>query len=192
MKFSTVYMDPPWAETGGGVITRGAQAHYPVMSTHDIHAVISTATEWRQVADDAHLYMWVTNNFLDAGLRLIKDLDFRPVTNIVWVKSRSPEDVPLEQVKLQTGLGQYFRGSHELLIFAVRGKGLDVRTAARDIGSVVIAPRGKHSAKPHVFYDLIEARSQGPYLEMFARNGRAGWTSWGNQAPEQAALPGVA
>jgi N6-adenosine-specific RNA methylase IME4 len=43
--------------------------------------------------------------------------------------------------------------------------------------------RGAHSAKPPEFYELIEARSNGPYLEMFARNGRDGWASWGNEAP---------
>ena len=41
----------------------------------------------------------------------------------------------------------------------------------------------KHSAKPAEFYDLIESRSNGEYLEMFARSGRENWTSWGDEAP---------
>ncbi len=63
-------------------------------------------------------------------------------------------------------------------------------TDRRDVPSVVFAPHvlknGKrvHSAKPDAFYDLVEARSKGPYLEMFARRGRPGWTSWGDEAPD--------
>lgn len=176
--FRTVYMDPCWNERGGG--SRGAQEHYPLLSTRSIHALIKLAPEWRQVADDAHLYMWATNNFLRDALRLMGDLDFAYVTNIAWVKSNDGAEVPLEDITLQQGLGQYFRGSHELLLFGVRGHGYDVRTEARNIPSVIVAPRDEHSAKPHPLYDLIEARSEGPFLEMFARNTREGWTSWGN------------
>ena len=180
-RFRVLYLDPPWLERGSGVIPRGAQRHYPVMSTRDIHSTVTLAREFQELHDDAHCYMWVTNTFLGDGLRLLGDLNFRYVTNMAWVKSRDGEDVPLEELKLQQGLGQYFRGSHELLLFGVRGHGYEVRTDARDMGSVVVAPRTEHSAKPHTVYDIIERRSHGPYLEMFARNGRNGWTSWGNE-----------
>lgn len=41
------------------------------------------------------------------------------------------------------------------------------------------APRGAHSAKPGIFGDLVEKVSPGPYLELFARQPRLGWDSWG-------------
>lgn len=47
--------------------------------------------------------------------------------------------------------------------------------------SVIHAPRRRHSEKPLEFYDLFETVSPGPYLELFARNAREGWTSWGNE-----------
>lgn len=58
-----------------------------------------------------------------------------------------------------------------------------LRTARRDLDGVVDAPRRGHSVKPREAIKLIEARSLGPYLEMFARERRPGWDCWGNEAP---------
>lgn len=178
--FNTVSLDPPWPEHGGGKIKRGADRHYPLVPIKDMYAVISMAEPWPLIARDSHMYMWVTNNYLPDGIVLMRALGFRYVTNIAWIKDRA-------------GLGQYFRGQHELILFGVRGAGIDIRTARRDLttvldettlneGGYVKAPRGQHSAKPTCFHELIEARSPGPYLEMFARSQREGWTSWGNEA----------
>lgn len=175
-RFGAILCDPPWAEHGGGKCKRGADRHYPLLPTRDIPRVMLMAPEWRP-ADDSHLYMWVTNNFLPDGLWCMGQLGFRYVTNLCWVKDRA-------------GLGQYWRGQHELMLFGVRGSGLEARTDRRDLTTVVDepslygAPRGQHSAKPELFHDLIEQRSRGPYLEMFARQPRVGWTLWGNQAPQ--------
>ena len=85
------------------------------------------------------------------------------------------------------GLGQYFRGCHELLLFATIGSGKKVskpgtfRTDALVGAPRAIGANGKpvHSAKPEASYKMIEERSKGPYLDMFARNPRDGWTVWG-------------
>ena len=177
--FATVIMDPPWSERGGGVCKRGADRHYPLMHVRDIYRTIVTAEPWLHVAANAHLYMWATNNFLPQALMLMGDLSFRYVTNLAWVKGEERG----AHVDLQSGLGQYFRGQHELLLFGVRGDGYAVRTDRRNIGSVVLDRRTVHSRKPRSIYDLVEARSRGPYLEMFARTARDGWTAWGNEAP---------
>jgi len=174
-KFRTIYMDPCWAEVGGGKIKRGADKHYPILKTADIPDIIKNSGLW-DVEENAHLYMWCTNNFLKDGLWLMEQLDFRYITNLVWLKEKM-------------GIGQYFRGKHELCLFGVRGKGLDesICSDARDIPSGYLLPHEKedgkivHSRKPHSFYELIEKRSKGPYLEMFARNTRNLWTSWGNE-----------
>lgn len=169
-------VDPPWPEHGGGKIKRGADRHYPLVPVADMLAVVSLSSAWTP-AEDAHLYLWVTNNYLPAGLRLMADLGFRYVTNLCWVKSRS-------------GLGQYFRGQHELLLFGVRGRGIDLRSDRRDLSTVIDspleegafgAPRTRHSAKPGLFHELVEARSPGPYQEIFARSERPGWRCWGNE-----------
>jgi N6-adenosine-specific RNA methylase IME4 len=170
--YSTIVADPPWMERGGGAIKRGADRHYPLLHEDEILSTILQAPVWRP-DDNAHLYLWVTNNFLPSGLRIMDGLGFRYVTNVVWVKDRP-------------GLGQYFRGQHELLLFGVRKRAPKPtvhRTDRKDLKSAVFAPRERHSAKPPYSYDLIEARSKGPYLELFARRSRPGWDVWGNEAP---------
>jgi N6-adenosine-specific RNA methylase IME4 len=117
MMYSTILMDPPWNETGGGKIKRGADKHYPLVKTPDLPRVIMQSPEWRP-ANDCHLYMWATNTFLADAIWLMGTLGFKYKTNVVWTKDR-------------IGLGQYFRGQHELLLFGVRGKGYNVKTDDR-------------------------------------------------------------
>lgn len=172
-RFNTVLMDPPWLERGGGKIKRGADRHYPLMKAKDMPDLITGTEEWSQVSTEAaHLWMWVTNNFLRDGLWLMDALGFRYITNVAWVKMRN--------AKLQIGLGQYLRGSHELLLFGRRGSTMK---PAKAPPSVIIAERTRHSAKPKESYELIEQVSPGGYLEYFARSGRKGWAAWGNEAP---------
>ncbi len=170
--YRTILMDPPWYETGGGKIKRGADRHYPLIKTPDMPAVILGSGVWAP-DDDCHLYMWATANHLPDALWLIGALGFKYKTNVVWTKEG------------RLGLGQYFRIQHEHLLFAVRGSGYAVKTDDRTIRSVIHAPRGKHSQKPEAAHQLMEARSTGPRLEMFARGERQGWTAWGNELGAQ-------
>jgi hypothetical protein len=166
--FRTVVLDPPWQERGGGKIKRGADRHYPLVKTEDMTGIIAECPHWSEVQPDAHMYIWVTNNFLKDGLWLMGQLGFTYKTNVVWVKQR-------------IGLGQYFRGKHELCLFGVRGDAYSVRTDDKTIASVITADRGLHSKKPDAFMELVEKRSKGPYLELFARRERENWTCWGNE-----------
>lgn len=186
MSFAAIMFDPPWAERGGG--GRGADAHYDVMDRAEILATMLRAPCW-DPADNAHGYCWTTMTSLPDGLWLLDALGFRYVTHAVWVKI-DPADM---FGQLDTGLGQYFRGAHELLLFGVRGDGYAVRSEHRGIPSVIAArtPRAPgggriHSRKPAEFYDLVERRTVGARLEMFARVARPGWTAWGNEAPQPA------
>lgn len=182
--FRTVLLDYPWPETGGG--GRGAQNHYPVASVKDGPALILGSGEWEPAAD-AHCYLWATNSHLPDGLWLMDVLGFRYITAITWAKRR-------------IGLGQYFRGRTEHLLFGVRGAGLALRrrhTARRDLSTLLEDDplefgRPRHSQKPIGSYELIEAASPGPYLEFFARAARPGWRVWGNQAPEPVEAPKAA
>lgn len=177
MTYATIMADPPWLERGSGKCKRGADKHYPLLHTRDIPGVMQASPLW-QPADDCHLYLWVTSNHLPSGLEVMRALGFRYVSQFAWVKAR-------EGVRVQVGIGQYFRGQHELCLFGVRGDGYAVRTDARNVGSVIIAPRTRHSQKPEAAYELIERRSKGPRLEMFARTKRGGWDAWGNAIKEQ-------
>jgi N6-adenosine-specific RNA methylase IME4 len=97
---------------------------------------------------------------------VVQALGFHYKTLLTWVKDRF-------------GLGQYFRGQTEHLIFATRGPHLPAKIKNRT--TLISARRGRHSAKPEAAYDLIEAVSHGPYLEMFARTQRPGWDCWGEE-----------
>ena len=82
-------------------------------------------------------------------------------------------------------MGYYFRQQHELLLLAVRGEPPTPTPESRR-ASVIRSARGKHSEKPHEFYDLIEAMyPRASKVELFARNTRNGWSSWGNQVPSE-------
>lgn len=156
--------DPPWRERGGGKIKRGADRHYPLLTAPEIVRVMLTAPEWKP-ADDAHLWLWVTNNHLEEGLFVMRALGFRYITNAVWLKNR-------------IGLGQYLRGKHELMLFGVRGR---LPALVRNRPTTFEARRARHSKKPDEAYELIEAISPGPRVEFFARSNRDGWDAFGNE-----------
>ena len=117
------------------------------------------------IADNnCHLYLWVTNRSLPKAFRLIEAWGFRYITCLTWVKP-------------SIGMGNYFRGSTEQVLFAVKGSQPLKR---KDVGTHFEAPRGKaHSAKPDEFYKLVESCSYGPYIDIFGRKGRKGWSVWG-------------
>jgi N6-adenosine-specific RNA methylase IME4 len=172
--YSTIMADPPWYQRGGGKSKRGADRHYDILKEHEIKAVMSKMLQGK-VAENAHMYMWVANNHLAEGLRILEHLEFRYITKLVWAMP-------------SFGVGRYFRGQHEICLFATRGRGFSVRSEANNvstlIGGSMIKPT-KHSAKPQEIYDLVESRSKGSYLELFARNSRPGWDCLGNEAPSE-------
>lgn len=170
--YKCILMDPPWMERGGGKIKRGADKHYPLIKTKEMPRVIYESGVFNPDPSGCHLWMWSTNNFLPDALWLIEALGFRYITNAAWIKDRP-------------GLGQYLRGQHELLLLAVRGSGVKARTDDKSIRSILYATRTEHSRKPESSFELIERRSQGPYLEMFSRRLRDGWESWGNEILEE-------
>jgi len=87
-KYKCIYLDPPWAERGGGKIKRGADRHYPLMSTKNI----ITLPVGHIADDNAHMYLWVTNNFLKDGLDCMEAWGFRYVTMVTWMKDKSTVD----------------------------------------------------------------------------------------------------
>ena len=79
------------------------------------------------------------------------------------------------------GFGFFFRNVTETVLFGVRGK--DARTLApgRRQVNLIATRKREHSRKPDELYPVIEGCSRGPFLELFARQRRPGWTSWGNE-----------
>ena len=182
MSYRTILIDPPWPERGGGRIKRGADRHYALLRLEDIVPTILRAP-WT-AADDAHLYLWATNTNLPFAVSMFPALGFRYITAITWAKPSA-------------GIGQYFRGQTEHLLFGVRGKGLALRrehSDRRDLSTLIEteSKRRKHSRKPLEAYELIEAASPAPRVELFARTAREGWDAWGHEAPNVEASQGAA
>ena len=127
------------------------------------------------MADSAHMYLWVPNALLPEGMAVMQAWGFRYVSNIVWAKRRKdggPDG---------RGVGFYFRNVTELLLFGVRGS-MRTLSPARSQVNMLETRKREHSRKPDEQYDLIEACSPGPHLELFARHPREGWTVWGDES----------
>ena len=189
-RYRVLYADPPWWERGGGRIKRGADRHYPLMKTEAICALPVSA--W--MAHDAHGYLWVTNNFLPDGLRVLAAWGFRYVTKIDWYKGDVSEEMDdaLMDAALMAGLGQYYRGVTESCLFGVRGHTPYARlpSGTRAQGRTGFhASRRAHSEKPEKMRTMIEYVSPAlPRLEMFARRHTPGWDVWGNEVTTIAPL----
>lgn len=177
MRYRTVVADPPWSYLNGAVPMGGVDKHFDTMANEDIAALpVAELAE-----DDAHLYLWVTNPRLfaqdhDHGVgphEIMQRWGFRYTTMLTWLKPG-------------LGLGYYFRGSTEHVLFGVRGS-LPIPGPIR-IANWFQAGRSAHSRKPEAFLDLVESVSPGPYLELFARRQRLGWDTWGNEALEHVSL----
>lgn len=165
--FDVIYADPPWCYDNRIMEWGPAELHYPTMSLEELMARKPTT------ADDAVLFLWVTNPMLSDALRLVEAWGFQYKTNMVWVK----RDLQ------RPGSGFYVRGRHELLFICTRGSFVPDQVGKEPIGSVIEAPVGKHSAKPLVVYEVIERMYPGrKYLELFLRGkARPGWEGWGNE-----------
>jgi N6-adenosine-specific RNA methylase IME4 len=176
-KFPTILADPPWRfvnRTGKMAPEHKRLLRYETMTTEDICGLpVSDAT-----TETAHLYMWVPNALLPDGLIVMKAWGFNYKSNIVWHKLRKDGGSD------GRGVGFYFRNVTEILLFGVKGKNARTLDPGRTQVNYIGTRKREHSRKPDEQYDLIESCSRGPYLELFARGARKGWTYWGNQADE--------
>jgi N6-adenosine-specific RNA methylase IME4 len=175
-QYSTIVADPPW-QYDNRATRAAAVRHYPTLSIEELLDLrVEGIHISEKAADNAHLYLWTTNAFLRDGFDILERWGFQFKTCLTWVKGR--DGAP------QLGIGNYFRSCTEHVLFGVRGK-MPVKQSNQ--ANWFECKRGKHSQKPDIFYDLVEAASPGPYLELFARvepllPRRAGWTPWGNEA----------
>jgi N6-adenosine-specific RNA methylase IME4 len=162
-KFSTIVIDPPWDWGDEGDVDQFGRAR-PTYGTMTIDQLLDLPVG-NYADENSHIYLWITNRSLPKGFQLLEKWGFRYVTCVTWKKPHF-------------GMGNYFRGQTEHLLFGVKGS---LMLKRRDVGTILEAPRGPrgHSSKPLESYTLIESCSHGPYLELFARSERPDWTSWG-------------
>ncbi|MEZ6127097.1 MAG: MT-A70 family methyltransferase [Planctomycetaceae bacterium] len=160
--FSTIYADPPWPYSNTAS-RAAAETHYRTMTLDAIRnePVKSVA------AENSHLHLWTTNAFLRDAFDVMHDWGFKYKSCLIWVKP-------------QLGMGNYWRVSHEYLLFGIRG---DLPFRSNKVRSWQSARRTAHSRKPFLFRGLIEQVSPGPYLELYGREEQPNseWTVYGNQ-----------
>ncbi len=177
-KFKTILADPPWQfqnRTGKMAPEHKRLNRYPTMKLDEIIALPVD-----QVAEElCHLYLWVPNALLPEGLEVMKSWGFQYKTNIVWEKVRKDGEPD------GRGVGFYFRNVTELLLFGIKGTNARTLAPARSQVNLIRTQKREHSRKPDEMITLIEQCSYSPYLELFARGEREGWTLWGNQANEE-------
>lgn len=173
-KFQTILADPPWQfanRTGKMAPEHKRLNRYETLGLQDICKLpIQTAA-----ACPAHLYLWVPNALLPDGLEVMRAWGFTYKTNVVWHKVRKDGEPD------GRGVGFYFRNTTELILFGIRGSMRTLSPGRRQV-NIIKTQKQEHSRKPDEVYDIIEACSPGPFLELFARGTRPGWQAWGNQA----------
>lgn len=176
-KFGTILVDPPWQfqnRTGKIAPEHKRLSRYGTMALDEIKALPVPAS----AADVCHLYLWVPNALLPDGLEVLRSWGFHYKTNLVWHKIRKDGGSD------GRGVGFYFRNVTEMLLFGIRGKNARTLAPGRSQVNYLSSRKREHSRKPDEQYPIIEACSHGPYLELFARGERAGWSSWGNEADD--------
>jgi N6-adenosine-specific RNA methylase IME4 len=171
--FRCIVADPPWEQptgpqTWGTTIAPSTPLDYPTMSRENIQNMNVAA----RAADDAHLYLWTTNRYLEASYGIARAWGFTPSTMLVWAKT--PHGL---------GLGGDFRLTTEFILFARRGS---LEALKKCETTWFNWQRGRHSEKPKEFYDLVESMTPAPHgdkdrLEIFGREKREGWTVFGDE-----------
>jgi N6-adenosine-specific RNA methylase IME4 len=174
-QFGTILADPPWRfqnKTGKVAPEHKRLNRYSTLSLAEIMALPVKAIS----TEPSHLYLWVPNALLPDGLAVMHSWGFTYKSNIIWHKIRKDGEPD------GRGVGFYFRNVTELLLFGVRGKNPRTLGPGRSQVNFIKTRKREHSRKPDQQYPIIESCSPGPFLELFARGERKGWSSWGDQA----------
>ncbi|RED29162.1 N6-adenosine-specific RNA methylase IME4 [Rhodopseudomonas thermotolerans] len=176
-KFATILADPPWQftnKTGKVAPEHRRLSRYGTMKLDEICSLPVQDI----AAPTSHLYLWVPNAMLPDGLAVMQAWGFTYKSNIVWHKVRKDGGSD------GRGVGFYFRNVTELILFGVRGKNARTLAPGRRQVNLLATRKREHSRKPDEQYEIIESCSPGPFIELFSRGIRQGWSNWGNQADD--------
>jgi N6-adenosine-specific RNA methylase IME4 len=173
--YLTILADPPWRQCFAGKYRspknkRREKLAYPTMSLAEIKSLPVAGL----AAEECHLWLWTTNQHLEAGFEVLRAWGFTYLAPVHWIK--------------KSGCGNYFIHRTQTVLFGYRQKCRFPQ--ARYVANIIEANpiRYRHSAKPEPTYDLIERVSPGPRLELFARRKRKGWDVWGNEVESDISL----
>lgn len=169
MSYNVIYADPPWSyknKNTGGSMKSGATAKYPCMTTEEIKTLPIKSIASR----DSCLFLWATVPMLPDAMQVMEAWGYKYKTMLTWRKIMS------------LGMGYWYRGQCEHLLFGVKGK---VKAFRYQHANFIQSKAGKHSEKPEEFRALIEASTgklpDRRMVELFARSKHDGWDAWGNE-----------
>jgi len=174
-RFGAILCDPPWRfETWSDKgRDRSPDKHYQTMGTVQIAAMPVD----QLAREDCILFLWTTWPKIEDAFIVIEQWGFTYKTcAFCWTKLANGE--------VQMGTGYWTRANTEPCLLATRGRPQRIN---RDISQAIVEPRREHSRKPDCVYERIERLVEGPYLELWSRTARAGWTQWGEEVGKYAA-----
>jgi N6-adenosine-specific RNA methylase IME4 len=179
--FGAILADPPWGfQTWSSpekkLASRGTVAPYQTMGMDDLRRL----PVGELAADNSVLFLWIVWPTLPEALTMFDAWGFEYKTcAFSWMKADvSTINMFDDPIDAYMGLGYWTRANSEVCLLATRGK---PKRQNADVRQGIIAPRREHSRKPDGIHERIERLVAGPYLELFARQTRPGWTSWGDE-----------
>lgn len=186
--YSILYADPPWSYNDAGC-SGAAAKEYKTMGT----GAIAQLPIARLAAKDSVMFMWGTYPKIADLLELLPawGFTFKSIA-FQWIKLRGQHVDGSGKPFL--GLGRWTRGNTEPCFLAVRGKPHRVHAGVSQLVTtveedLVVAPLGKHSAKPPEVRDrIVTLMGDLPRLELFARDRTPGWDIFGNEVESDIVL----
>lgn len=172
MQYRTILADPPWTYKNsdlGPKSRNSAQKHYRTLTVEEIKKLDIQGLVDRY---GCFCFLWVTSSHLPDGLEVLGAWGFKYRQILTWIKPG-------------IGMGYYFRMASEHILVGTIGH---PAVHVHNLPSWFMAKRSKHSRKPTMFYGMIEKISDSPRLELFAREKRQGWDSWGDEVKSDISL----
>lgn len=172
--YGLIYADPPWKQSKGGKKSvrensSGKPLDYPTCSLYEIKEHLRLATE--STTENSILFLWTIDKYLFEAQQIAESLGYKLHARMIWDKV--------------TGIPAAFtvRYGHEYLLYMYKGKLTPVAKDERGKIHTVFRERvTKHSKKPDIAYEIIERLYPDlKKLEMYARETRDGWDSFGNE-----------
>lgn len=173
--YRVVLIDPPWKWSGG---KKGRPQHYDRMTLDEIKAM-----PVRELLhpDGGRVIMWITGPLVERIGEIRRAWRLRYSTMITWVKlwPSDADALMFFRDSLARGTGLEAVGNPEYVVILKAGKPQSIK--GRPFPNPIFAGRRLHSQKPPDLHCEIEDRLDGPRCEIFARQRRAGWESWGRE-----------
>lgn len=171
-----IHIDPPWAyemRTPKGY-EKSPQAHYDCMTLDQLKEL----PVGHLAMPDSVMVMWGVFSMMPQAIELLAHYGYRFCTGGPWAKQSSTGK------KWAFGTGYVYRNAAE---FWIVGKMGNPKERSKSVRNLIVAPVREHSRKPDQIYSDIEELWDGPYIDIFGRQQREGWTVWGNQSSRFAA-----